>query len=205
MVRRRTSNSSAGRDVKVEKKRDLRLRLWEELGGWEHSCGLEDGCWFWMQRFGSSRFQFWVGWIRWLRSWREDNQFIETGYRFVVWMILIEIFELTCWREASRSLVACFHSWTYIHNETGTKVYLLSMEYLVCSHFYPVNIYSHLIGAALFVALPLYLFKAEISPRYLIASAEDVVVCSIYFMGVAICFSLSAMFDGHPLRVTRNW
>ena len=57
-----------------------------------------------------------------------------------------------------------------------------------------VNIYSHLMGAALFVALPLYLSKAEIPPRYLVATTEDIIVCTIYFTGVAICFCLSAMF-----------
>ncbi|KAK6614342.1 hemolysin III family channel protein [Botrytis cinerea] len=39
-----------------------------------------------------------------------------------------------------------------------------------------VNIWSHLIGAALFVALPVYLYKAEIPPRYAVATKEDIVV-----------------------------
>ena len=56
-----------------------------------------------------------------------------------------------------------------------------------------VNIYSHVIGAAIFFALPVYLVKTEIPPRYLIAIAADKVVCLIYCLGVAICFCLSAL------------
>lgn len=56
-----------------------------------------------------------------------------------------------------------------------------------------VNIWSHLIGAALFAALPVYLYKAEIPPRYAVASKEDMVVCGIYFVGVTTCFCLSAL------------
>ncbi|KAH9221640.1 hemolysin-III related-domain-containing protein [Leptodontidium sp. 2 PMI_412] len=76
---------------------------------------------------------------------------------------------------ATGSLSACFASWRYIHNET-------------------VNIYSHLIGSAIFVAIPVYLFKNEIPPRWDVATWQDVVVCLTYFFGVAICFFLSAIY-----------
>jgi len=89
---------------------------------------------------------------------REDNNFIETGYR-----------------AASASVYLCCHSLTYIHNET-------------------VNIYFHLVGAATFMALPMYFFKYEVPPRYHIATTADVVVCLIYFCGVTICFLLSAQY-----------
>ncbi|KAE9381687.1 hemolysin-III channel protein-like protein Izh2 [Stipitochalara longipes BDJ] len=79
------------------------------------------------------------------------------------------------YRAASGSLKECLNSWTYIHNET-------------------VNIYTHLLGAAIFLALPLVLFKKEIPPRYDTASKADIVVCLIYFLGVAICFCLSAAY-----------
>ncbi|KAF7906232.1 hypothetical protein EAF00_000511 [Botryotinia globosa] len=96
--------------------------------------------------------------------------------------VLIEIWQQednhfieTGYRAASNSLRECFASWGYLHNET-------------------INIWSHLIGAALFVALPVYLYKAEIPPRYAVATKEDIVVCGIYFSGVAICFCLSALY-----------
>ncbi|KAG4414154.1 hypothetical protein IFR04_012720 [Cadophora malorum] len=81
----------------------------------------------------------------------------------------------TGYRSATGSLSACFSSLTYIHNET-------------------VNIYSHLVGSAVFIAIPVYLFKNEIPPRYAVASRADVVVCLTYFVGVAICFCLSATY-----------
>lgn len=62
-------------------------------------------------------------------------------------------------------------------------------------HNETANIYLHLIGAAIFFALPFCLFWEEIPPRYAIATKVDIVVCLIYFFGVAICFCLSAMSD----------
>ncbi|KAH7364183.1 hemolysin-III related-domain-containing protein [Rhexocercosporidium sp. MPI-PUGE-AT-0058] len=81
----------------------------------------------------------------------------------------------TGYRSATGSLSTCFASWRYIHNET-------------------VNIYSHLIGSAIFIVIPVYLFKNEIPPRYAVATWQDVVVCLTYFLGVAICFCLSAIY-----------
>ncbi|KAA8576502.1 hypothetical protein EYC84_006613 [Monilinia fructicola] len=81
----------------------------------------------------------------------------------------------TGYRAASTSFQECFASWGYLHNES-------------------INIWSHLIGAALFAALPVYLYKAEIPPRYAVASKEDMVVCGIYFVGVTTCFCLSALY-----------
>lgn len=81
----------------------------------------------------------------------------------------------TGYRSATGSLSACISSLTYIHNET-------------------VNIYSHIIGSAIFIVIPVYLFKNEIPPRYAVATWADVGVCLTYFVGVAICFGLSAIY-----------
>ncbi|KAI1078754.1 hemolysin-III channel protein-like protein Izh2 [Whalleya microplaca] len=81
----------------------------------------------------------------------------------------------TGYREEHASLCSCLHSWLYIHNET-------------------VNIFSHIFGMILFLALPLYIFGTEIAPRYELATPADILVCSIYFLGVGICFALSALF-----------
>lgn len=66
-------------------------------------------------------------------------------------------------------------SWLYVHNET-------------------VNIYSHILGAIIFLMLPSYVFAVSIPQRYRIATLTDVLVCSTYFLGVAVCFSLSTAF-----------
>ncbi|KAF8866411.1 putative membrane protein [Acephala macrosclerotiorum] len=81
----------------------------------------------------------------------------------------------TGYRSACGSLYDCFSSWGYVHNES-------------------VNIYSHLIGAAIFLLLPVYFYRNEIPPRYTIATTADIMVFITYFMGVAICFCLSATY-----------
>lgn len=54
-----------------------------------------------------------------------------------------------------------------------------------------VNIYSHVIGAIVFILLPFYIFSDGIPARWTIASTADVVVCTAYAIGVTICFVLS--------------
>jgi predicted membrane channel-forming protein YqfA (hemolysin III family) len=51
----------------------------------------------------------------------------------------------------------------------------------------PVNIYTHLLGSLIFFALPWYLY----TPR---ATLGDIIVFSIYFLGVGLCFFFSAMY-----------
>lgn len=56
-----------------------------------------------------------------------------------------------------------------------------------------VNIWSHILGALLFISLTVFVLN-EIPARYHAASTADVVVCSTYFLGVALCFALSTAF-----------
>ncbi|KAH9904944.1 hemolysin-III channel protein-like protein Izh2 [Xylariomycetidae sp. FL2044] len=81
----------------------------------------------------------------------------------------------TGYRRETSSVRACFSSWSYIHNET-------------------VNIFSHVIGGFMFMGLPFYAFKNELPPRYELADEMDLFVCSVYFIGVAICFVISTLF-----------
>ncbi|KAK7994934.1 hypothetical protein PG990_013707 [Apiospora arundinis] len=81
----------------------------------------------------------------------------------------------TGYRRETASWKDCLWSWTYLHNET-------------------VSIFSHVVGALLFLSLPYHIFHTEIPPRYAVATPADVVVCSVYFGGVAICFTLSTIF-----------
>jgi len=57
-----------------------------------------------------------------LEEWRQDNEWIVTGYRV-----------------SDGSYASCFQSLLYIHNETG-------------------NIYSHLLGGVIFVAITFYTY-----------------------------------------------
>ncbi|KAM7218914.1 hemolysin-III related domain containing protein [Rhypophila decipiens] len=79
-------------------------------------------------------------------------------------------------RQACGSIWGCLHSWSYLHNES-------------------VNIYSHIIGAFLFLLLlPSWLVTTTIPPRFAIATPEDGFVCGIWLFGVGICFVLSTVF-----------
>lgn len=64
-----------------------------------------------------------------------------------------------------------------------------------CSHRADetVNIWSHILGALVFTSLAACVLT-EIPARYHAATAADVVVCSTYFAGVAVCFALSTAF-----------
>ncbi|KAK5661818.1 hypothetical protein OQA88_9920 [Cercophora sp. LCS_1] len=81
----------------------------------------------------------------------------------------------TGYRPVNVPIKDCLHSMTYLHNET-------------------INIFSHLIGALLFFALPVYVFSTEIPPRYAVATTTDKVVSCAYFLGVAFCFVFSTIF-----------
>lgn len=81
---------------------------------------------------------------------------------------------LSGYRPASYSFRKSYASLGYIHNET-------------------INIYSHVIGAAIFLSMPIYTYRA-LYLRYPQATAADVVVFSTFFYGVSICFFLSATY-----------
>jgi predicted membrane channel-forming protein YqfA (hemolysin III family) len=59
--------------------------------------------------------------------------------------------------------------------------------------FLKVNIFSHIVGGLLFLALPIYLLTTEIPPRYSVATTPEKIVVSIWFSGIFLCFLFSAM------------
>ncbi|GAB7342121.1 hypothetical protein MBLNU457_g0390t2 [Dothideomycetes sp. NU457] len=101
-----------------------------------------------------------------LPEWqKEDDKFVESGYRV-----------------ATPSCARCLASWGYLHNETGpSDIYL------------PVNIFSHLVGAAVFYGAPSLLYL-RLHARYNTAKPADVAVFAVYLFGVAGCYTLSAAF-----------
>jgi len=110
---------------------------------------------------------------------REGNHYIETGYRPTV-----------------PSVRDCLLSLTYIHNETGTPIssHTFKTQYfdnIILIELLTVNIFSHFIGAVIFFVIPFYVFTTEIPPRYAVATLADKIVCSAYFLGVAVCFLFS--------------
>lgn len=93
----------------------------------------------------------------------------------------------TGYRRASSSFRASLASLRYLHNET-------------------VNIYTHLLGAVLFVLTGLVLHKT-LKPRYETASAGDALAFGAFFAGAASCLAMSATYhtlSNHSARLA-SW
>jgi adiponectin receptor len=78
------------------------------------------------------------------------------------------------YRPQSNSYAKSWKSLLYIHNET-------------------VNIYTHLVGAAIFFFASYFLYN-ELEPRYETASKEDVYVFSCFFAGAVACLGMSGTY-----------
>lgn len=65
-----------------------------------------------------------------------------------------------------------------------------------------VNIYSHILGAWVFLSLPFYFLVAEVPPRLAIATWLDLAVCGTYLFGVATCFALSTAWVPFVLLIS---
>lgn len=92
------------------------------------------------------------------------------------------------YRAASNSYRASLHSLSYIHNQTG-------------------NIFSHLLGAVLFLASFLFIYF-ELVPRYQTADLADIGIFASFFTGALGCFGCSAFFHtvgNHSHEVYQNW
>lgn len=103
--------------------------------------------------------------------WYQENAFIQAGYRPV-----------------SGSVLECFWSWTYLHNET-------------------FNIFSHLVPA-LFTLLALLGSDRLFLSYYPQASARDRGVLAFYLLCVITCFGLSAIYHtliNHSARYSHMW
>ncbi|KAI1757954.1 putative hemolysin-III channel protein Izh2 [Xylaria castorea] len=81
---------------------------------------------------------------------------------------------LSGYRPTSGSAWTSFTSLCYLHNQT-------------------INAYSHLLGAVLFLALPFHFYRNEYL-RQQNTQVGDMYVITVYCLGVAVCFILSATF-----------
>ncbi|KAH8653991.1 adiponectin receptor protein 1 [Tricladium varicosporioides] len=97
-------------------------------------------------------------------------------------------FIISGYRPASESFRKSLNSLQHIHNET-------------------VNIYSHLLGAVLFAALPVYVYE-KVRSQHTTAQAGDIVGFAVFFFGATVCFFLSASFhivSNHSENVAAHW
>jgi adiponectin receptor len=95
---------------------------------------------------------------------------------------------LSNYRRVSNSYHACLSSLGYLHNQTG-------------------NIYSHLVGVALFLAWAIQTYN-DLLTRYPTSTRNDILAFGTFFAGALICFGLSATFHtlgSHSQPVYHNW
>lgn len=83
-------------------------------------------------------------------------------------------FILSGYRQSQNSYAHSFRSLFYMHNES-------------------VNIWSHLLGAIVFLAGAAYVDRV-VRPRYASASSTDVLVFACFFGGAVVCLGMSATF-----------
>ncbi|KAI6777165.1 hypothetical protein HG530_001110 [Fusarium avenaceum] len=83
-------------------------------------------------------------------------------------------FILSGYRQSQNSYAHSFRSLFYMHNES-------------------VNIWSHLLGAIIFLASAAYVDRV-VRPRYASASSTDVLVFACFFGGAVVCLGMSATF-----------
>jgi len=86
----------------------------------------------------------------------------------------VPLYSSNMYRRATFSYQQSVNSIAHVHNETA-------------------NIWSHLIGAGLFFYL-LTQFYVSIAPRYELASSSEILVISIFYAAVVVCFILSSTF-----------
>lgn len=75
--------------------------------------------------------------------------------------------------------------------------YQRSLASIFSVHNESVNIWTHLLGAIVFVSAgitALSLFEAVIAPRYATATATDVLVMGCFFAGAFLCLGMSATY-----------
>lgn len=90
------------------------------------------------------------------------------------------------YRPASGSFIESFWSWTYLHNES-------------------VNIYTHLIGAVVFVYLSTRLTTHLLKP-YASSSSSDAISIGIFFISAVFCLGCSSFYhtvSNHSVEVNR--
>ncbi|KAI9148063.1 ADIPOR-like receptor IZH2 [Paramyrothecium foliicola] len=93
--------------------------------------------------------------------------------------------ELPAWRRDNAFILSGYRQ--------SRASYMHSLRSLFYMHNESVNIWSHLVGAALAAAASLYLYTV-VRPRYASARPDDVAVFACFFGGAVLCLGMSATF-----------
>ncbi|KAH8650259.1 hemolysin-III related-domain-containing protein [Tricladium varicosporioides] len=97
--------------------------------------------------------------------------------------------------------------WNDLPSWRQDNEYLLSGYRPSSGSFQKLNIYSHMLGAALFATLSICVY-VEIHNRHTAIQVGDVLVFAVFFLGVVLCFSFSGIFhimSNHSEQVAAFW
>ncbi|KAI1496120.1 hemolysin-III channel protein Izh2 [Biscogniauxia marginata] len=105
--------------------------------------------------------------------------------------------ELPAWRRDNAYIVSGYRP--------DSNSYAASLRSLFYMHNESVNIWTHVLGAAGFLALGAWL-RSVVAPRYASASAPDRLVFACFFAGAVLCLGMSAAFhalSNHSAEVSK--
>jgi adiponectin receptor len=116
-----------------------------------------------------------------------------------LWHTLVHWNDLPHWQQDNQ----------YIHSGYRKASYSYSRSWKSILHWHneSVNIWTHLLPAALSLPFAAFLYKL-LASRYQQATVADVIAMSCYFCGLAFCLGMSASFhtlSNHSPSVARFW
>ena len=107
--------------------------------------------------------------------------------------------ELESWQQDNEFLHSGYRKATNSYRQS-----LASLSYM---HNQTLNIYSHLIGAFLFICFGFFVYL-QLVPRYQTADVADLCIFALFGAGAMLCFGLSAFFHAvgnHSEGVYHSW
>ncbi|KIV86585.1 hypothetical protein PV11_02185 [Exophiala sideris] len=116
-----------------------------------------------------------------------------------LWHTLVHWNDLPHWQQDNHHIHGSYRQASYS--------YARSFKSILRWHNESVNIWTHLIPATLSLPCGAVLYKV-LKPRYELASAADVLAMGCFFVGAAVCLSMSATFhavSNHSPSVARMW
>ncbi|KAL2393961.1 ADIPOR-like receptor SPBC12C2.09c [Exophiala dermatitidis] len=115
------------------------------------------------------------------------------------WHTLVHWNDLPRWLQDNHHIHSGYRQASYSYKR--------SLQSILHWHNESVNIWTHLIPAALSLPFASYLYSV-LEPRYERASRADVIAMSCFFVGAACCLGLSASYhtlSNHSPKVAKFW
>jgi len=93
--------------------------------------------------------------------------------------------QLPTWRRDNQYLITGYRA--------DSNSYRSSFASVLAIHNESVNIWTHVLGSAAFLAGGIWLYKV-VAPRYATANSSDIIVLSCFFVGAVLCLGMSGTY-----------